>query len=82
MALGGILSDFESTSSAPGLIVDSFGISVAQLEEKKRYVIRKGYLWKKNFGISTSRISSRARFFVLTSASLDYYRNDKCVSVR
>ncbi len=82
MASGGILNDFESTSSAPGLIVDSSGITVAQVEEKERFVIRRGYLWKKNVGIGTSRMSSRARFFVLTKSSLDYYRNEKCVSLK
>lgn len=81
MASAVILNDFESTGSSPGLIVDSSGISVAQIEEKYKDVIRCGFLWKKNAGMSTGRVSSRARFYVLTRAALDYYRNDKCVRI-
>eukprot|EP00794_Sanderia_malayensis_P008775 gene8775-9713_t len=82
MASSGILGDFEPTSSSPDLIVDNSGIGVAHEQEKKKFVIRSGYLWKKNAGLATSTTSSSSRFFVLTSASLDYYRNDKCEKLK
>ena len=85
MATAVIFSDFESTSSAPGLVLDKFGGYVQSTQYEKEDIVKKGYLWKKGFvgrvTSSATRMSSRARYFVLNNGSLDYYRNDKCVSL-
>ena len=77
-----ILSDFEPATTGPGVIVDNSGISIANLDRRDDDIVKCGFLWKRSTGISTVRVSSRAKYFVLTKATLEYYRNDKCVSER
>ena len=82
MTSSAVLNDFEPATTGPGIIVDNSGISIANLDRRDDDVIKCGFLWKRTTGISTARVSSRAKYFVLTKAALEYYRNDKCVSVK
>ena len=82
MSSAGVLTDLDSVSIGPGAIVDSSGISVAKAEKRGKDVIKCGFLWKRGTGISSARVSSRARYYVLTKAALEYYRNEKCVSTK
>ena len=74
------LNDFDPSTTGPGIIFDNSGISIENSEKKDDDVIKCGSLWKRNTGISTARVSSRGKYFVLTKAALEYYRNEKCVS--
>ncbi|XP_065065661.1 1-phosphatidylinositol 4,5-bisphosphate phosphodiesterase zeta-1-like isoform X2 [Rhopilema esculentum] len=78
MASAMVLSDLDAKSAGHGIIGNSTCISIDNLEEKTQNLIRSGFLWKRNVGQSSTRISSRARFFVLTKSTLEYYRNEKC----
>ena len=80
MASDMVLSDLDAQSAGHGIIGNSTCISMDNLEEKTHNLIRSGFLWKRNVGQSSTRTSSRARFFVLTKSTLEYYRNEKCVS--
>lgn len=80
MTSAAVSNDFESTSIGSGAVVDSSGTSVAHAKENFKDTIKSGFLWKRNNGISTNRVSSRARYYVLTKAALECYRNEKCVS--
>ena len=80
MTSAAIFTDLEIAANGPGIIVDNLGNTISNSEKKDNDVIKCGSLWKRSSGIATARVSSRGRYFVLTKAALEYYRNEKCVS--
>ena len=80
MTSAAIVNDVEITANVPGIVVDNSGITISNSEKKDNDIIKCGSLWKRSSGIATARVSSRGKYFVLTKAALEYYRNEKCVS--
>jgi len=78
MTSAAIVNDVEITANVPGIVVDNSGITISNSEKKDNDIIKCGSLWKRSSGIATARVSSRGKYFVLTKAALEYYRNEKC----